>query len=417
MKKLTIIILFCVLLQLAACKGPLIEKGMRYVLQPKMEAGLHSFAYETMSRLYQICQEKKIDLGDVRVHQDKIVITGIELAHDPRLQDIVRINFPDWEADVAKNQLVMSLKPEITTRLQFQMMTQTMAALKGRLSEKTELYPVLQQLGVPPKARILVTLVTDKELAVYNLFYSQGVLEFCKVIDGPFKTKEALQAKFSQGIRGDWKVTESKNREWFLLSRWPLVTGRDIESAKSDIDQFGTPAVGVTFNGSGAKRLESFSKANIGKMLAIVLDGQIYSAPRIESKISRDVRITGNFNKEQVQDLVTILKSGALPVPLKLLEERKIEGEMELEQGIVFEFALTPVQKMADVRKKLDQIQLNKYKLQQAEGGNLILNVTDIPGNFNHKEFLDKLSAAVGKYNLISVEPLSSSIKMKTPVI
>lgn len=412
MKKAAKTIILMILLYAVSCNGPVVEKGIRYVLHPKLEDGIHHLAYEAVTRLDELCRESGIDLAPPTIQQQKVIITGVDGDQGPQLLDIIKTHFPDWRADSLSNQVVMSLNEDVAERLQIQMMSQTMAALKKRLTKRADLYPVLQQLGTPPKARILVTLITDKDIAVYNLFFSQGILQFCQVVDGPFGSKDELEAKYSQGIGADQKAVPSKNRQWYLIRRWPVVSGRDIEMAKSDMDQYASPSVGIIFNDHGAKKLEVFSQNHIGQRLAIVLDGYIYSAPRLESRISRYVSITGQFSEAEVADLVDILQSGALPVPLKLLEERKIEGELELKQGFVMEFSLDAPSSMTQVRQKLDQIKLDHYMLQQAEGGHFFLNLTKVNGEGAKNELIQKLSNALGNYKMVSIEFLSSPIKI-----
>jgi protein-export membrane protein SecD len=412
MKKTTILILSFILLYALACNGPRVERGIRYVLQPRLAAGLEHLTYETVTRLHELGREAGIDLAETKVHQQNIIITGIDPAHQPRLHEIIATNLPQWQAEAAKNQLVISLRESVKEALQMQMLGQLMVALRTRLAGKSDLYPVLQQLGPPPQSRILVTFITDKDLAPYNLFRFQGVLEFCPVLDGPFKSKAELEARYNQGIRADLKAVESKNRQWFLINRWPVVSGRDIVSARRDTDHYGSAAVGITFNDTAAKKLEVYSKSHIGKMLAIVLDGRIYSAPRLEGPISRQVQITGRFTENEVEDLARILKSGALPVPLKLLEERKIVGEMEFEQGIVIEFTLETAHSMAQVRQKLDQMKLENFMLQQTDGGHLFLNLINLDEGFNRQEFEDKITAALGSFNMVAVDAISSPTKL-----
>jgi preprotein translocase subunit SecD len=127
-----------------------------------------------------------------------------------------------------------------------------------------------------------------------------------------------------------------KKYEYFLLARDPdidtatrqpkEITGRDLESLNSDQDARMQPAIRIRFTEQGGRRLSELTSQNgpsrdsgnpFYRYLAIILDGQITSAPRLTSAIGRDAQITGNFTQVEVDRLVAVLRAGSLPAPLK----------------------------------------------------------------------------------------------------
>ncbi len=108
----------------------------------------------------------------------------------------------------------------------------------------------------------------------------------------------------------------------YLLKKEVLLTGDTLTEAKVNIDQrFNEPYVSMRFNATGAKIFEDVTGANVGKMLAIILDGTVYSAPRIKDRISGgDAQISGSFTLDEAKDLAIVLRAGALPAPLKTLQ-------------------------------------------------------------------------------------------------
>jgi preprotein translocase subunit SecD len=104
----------------------------------------------------------------------------------------------------------------------------------------------------------------------------------------------------------------------------PIVTGRDLRSARPSLDENNRPAVSFTLNTEGARKFGNATGANIGRLLAIVLDGRAQSVATIESRITTEGRISGSFTNEEVQNLSLILRSGSLPATLTYLEERTI---------------------------------------------------------------------------------------------
>ncbi len=116
---------------------------------------------------------------------------------------------------------------------------------------------------------------------------------------------------------------------FFILETAPVVTGEDLVDAQPDFDQNGRPAVSFRFNTSGARRFGDYTAENIGSPFAIVLDGEVISAPVIQSHIPGGSGIiTGNFGLEESTNLAVLLRAGALPAGLDFLEERTIGPQL-----------------------------------------------------------------------------------------
>jgi preprotein translocase subunit SecD len=99
------------------------------------------------------------------------------------------------------------------------------------------------------------------------------------------------------------------------------VTGRDLRNARASLDENNQPAVSFTLNTEGGRKFGNVTSENIGRQLAIIMDQRVQSAPRIDSRITTDGRITGSFTQEEVANLSLILRSGALPARLDYLQE------------------------------------------------------------------------------------------------
>ena len=118
------------------------------------------------------------------------------------------------------------------------------------------------------------------------------------------------------------------------------MTGDVIKDARVALDsQFHEPYVSLEFNDIGAKLFEQITGANVKKRLAIILDNNVYSAPVIQEKIAGGrAQITGRFDTKEASDLAIVLRSGALPAPVKILEQRTVGpslGQDSIHQGIV----------------------------------------------------------------------------------
>ncbi|HEY9217992.1 MAG TPA: protein translocase subunit SecD [Phenylobacterium sp.] len=115
----------------------------------------------------------------------------------------------------------------------------------------------------------------------------------------------------------------------YVLRRRAVVSGEMLTDAYATYDQFNRPAVGFRFDGQGARRFGDATRQNVGKLFAIVLDDKVVSAPRIETPIlGGQGQITGNFTTQEVNDLVLLLKAGALPAPLKVEAQQTVGAEL-----------------------------------------------------------------------------------------
>src|SRR6056297_3243795 len=116
---------------------------------------------------------------------------------------------------------------------------------------------------------------------------------------------------------------------YYILEKAPVVTGEELTDAQPDFDQNGRPAVSFRFNPAGARKFGDYTAENIGNPFAIVLDGEVVSAPVIQSHIPGGSGIiTGNFSVEESTNLAVLLRAGALPAGLEFLEERTIGPEL-----------------------------------------------------------------------------------------
>jgi preprotein translocase subunit SecD len=171
----------------------------------------------------------------------------------------------------------------------------------------------------------------DNPERVKSLIKSTAMLEFRLVVAGPFLTEEAALKDYNGKLPEDLEIVKTNPRRldkgFYVLKAATVVPGKDLKSARRAQDQYGAPAVGFSFNSQGSDLFGKFTAANIGKQLSIVLDDRIESVATIQSMISGDGIISGGrggFKIDEVDDIVLVLRSGALPAPLKYIEERTI---------------------------------------------------------------------------------------------
>jgi len=163
--------------------------------------------------------------------------------------------------------------------------------------------------------------VTDRERA-RELIGKTALLEFKLVEDDADLYSKALQGEVAEGYE-----LKDVEKEKILLRKVTLLTGDTLVNAEVKFDQsrFNEPYVAIEFNAKGASSFSDITGANVGKRLAIVLDGRVHSAPRINERIpSGRASITGRFTVDEASDLAIILRAGTLPAPIYIEEERTI---------------------------------------------------------------------------------------------
>ncbi len=205
--------------------------------------------------------------------------------------------------------------------------------LRNRLDPQgVKEYPIYAQ----GQRRIVLQLPgeTDRERVLAKI-KRVAHLEFRLVTDDPDKLARALDGQIPQGY------------ELMMLGEDPLLvednavlTGDALNDAKVDYSQqgFGEPYVSLTFNNKGARRFAEITGRNVNRRLSIVLDGVVQSAPVIREKIpSGNAQISGRFSVEEANDLAVVLRAGALPAPVHVIEERTVGptlGKDSIEKGI-----------------------------------------------------------------------------------
>lgn len=117
------------------------------------------------------------------------------------------------------------------------------------------------------------------------------------------------------------------------------MTGDVVTKSDAEFDQYGNPSVSMSMNTDGARRWAQLTKQNVGRNIAIVLDGYVYSAPNVSNEITGgNSQITGSFTVEETQDLANVLKSGKMPAPAKIVQEDIVGpslGQESIRQGLI----------------------------------------------------------------------------------
>jgi len=310
-----------------------LQGGVHLVLRVQTDDALRLETETSGERLREALRTEAIDVTDVApVDVTTFQVTGVPRDRDSEFrriaQDQVGATF-DREPGV-QGTYTFRMKPNIAVRTRQDAVTQAIQTIERRVNALGVSEPIVAPQGTAGD-QILVQLpgVTDIARAK-EIIRSTALLEWKAVEGGPAATREDLLQASGGTIPSSMEIvpgmddTGTGTTVYYLLRKAPVVSGNQLRNARPTLDEYNKPAVGFTLDQEGARRFAQFTGANIGRRVAIVLDGRVESAPTIESRIAGDGRITNVGTQQEVQDLSLILKSGALPASLTYLEERTV---------------------------------------------------------------------------------------------
>ncbi|OED35306.1 protein-export membrane protein SecD [PVC group bacterium (ex Bugula neritina AB1)] len=202
--------------------------------------------------------------------------------------------------------------------------------IRNRVDEFGVAEPIIQK-GTDNRLIVQVPGVeTEGAQRIKNIIMRQAFLEFRLVVDNEKKRKKALEGKLSPADKRDYELlpmATSQGEEFLLIEKTTYLTGDMLTDAIVAFDQggFGGVSVSLEFNKKGARRFEKLTGDNVNRRLAIVLDGKVQSAPAIKQKIPGGrAQISGSFGVDEAKDLAISLRAGALPAPIKILQESTV---------------------------------------------------------------------------------------------
>ena len=218
---------------------------------------------------------------------------------------------------------------------------QALETIRNRIDQFGVAEPDIRRQG---ENRILIQLpgIKDTERAK-ELIGRTALLEF-KLVDDTDDVNAALKGNVPPGTEILYQVRQDPEsgktiKVPFLLRKRTLLTGAYLTNARVEFDQFNVPYVSIKFDKKGARIFERITGDNVKKRLAIVLDNTVASAPVIQERIAGgQARITGNFTLDEAKDLAIVLRAGALPAPVKILEERTVGpslGADSIREGLI----------------------------------------------------------------------------------
>jgi len=336
-----------------------LQGGIHLVLEVEEERAVEIAVDRSVLAMQDLLVEKKVPVESAKrtgATQVTIAFQNGELKSqiEKALED-----FPTFYQAADKstaNQLVYQLREEETKRIKDSAINQALETIRNRIDQFGVAEPLIQRQGLK---QIVVQLpgITEPKRAK-DLIKETALLEF-KMLDEASKLAMDLPQRIPKGKEdevlkqvegqlpeGDQilfeRVVEKDSGQEFripyLVKKRVMLAGDVLSDARVSIGQFNEPYVAVSFDAKGAREFERITSENVKKRMAIVLDNTIYSAPVIQERISGGrAQISGTFTMQEANDLAIVLRAGALPAPLKIIQDLTVGptlGRDSIEKGI-----------------------------------------------------------------------------------
>jgi preprotein translocase subunit SecD len=327
--------------------------GTQLVMEVQLQDAFKAFADNAIDRMKEELKKDNIDFSDITRNDpqglqdaDKIEVTvkGVPVNKSSVFRSTINDQFGEWILTALNSSdYRMTMKPTDALKLKHDTMTQTMGTIERKINGLGLAESSVQPTGrSDAEADLLVQLPgVDDPAHVKQLLQTQAVLEWDEVKDGPFGSREEALAKHGGILPLNTKlvptVLRGGQQSWYLVSRSPIVRGTDIRDARAAQGELNRWETNFVLTQEAAKRFERYTEANIGNRAAIVVDGQVISAPTIQSRISDTGRITGAASQEEAADLALNLRAGSLPASVHYSEERTVGpslGADSIREGI-----------------------------------------------------------------------------------
>jgi len=275
-------------------------------------------------------QDMTVESAESDFESRTVTLKGVSWEKEEDVFREIRRQYDDmWTLDRRGEDVVLRLRDSAERTVGNDAISQTVYKIQNRIDELGVTEPVINR--TLNSNRIVVELAgADDADRVIKIVQEPGQLEWRLKLKNTemAPTPEQLLAPYGGNPPAGAKVfryrDELRGIDGYMLLQDVMLTARNIANVSVSRDQRGLPAVGVTLNREGGQIMGRQSGQNINNQLAIVLDGEVISAPNIKSQLNDRFIIEGNFSQQEVQDLVVKIKSGSLPAKVDILETRTI---------------------------------------------------------------------------------------------
>ena len=311
-----------------------LQGGMHLALEVDADKAVENTIERIGQEMRSLMRQEHIRYRSVeRVESVKLAVTVENSESIEKFDAMLDEEFPDLRiADRSETderlEIVLDIPEKETAHIRKLAVDQALETIRNRIDQFGVSEPDIRIQG---ERRILIQLpgIKDTQRAK-DLIGKTALLEF-KLVDEDHDVQSALDGNLPASSEILYQTKEDRTthrtlKTPYLVKKRTSLTGAYLTDARVQIDsQYNEPYVSITFDKKGARLFERITADNVKKRLAIVLDDNVYSAPVIQEKIAGgEARITGNFTTEEARDLAIVLRAGALPAPVQILEERTV---------------------------------------------------------------------------------------------
>ena len=295
-------------------------QGGSYLLLEVQTDVLIKEEFENFSETIRIIsRENRIKINNIELLDDELKIRFETSDKLDEIRSSFLQKYRSVKFNLNNNIATITVDVLYKKNIQDSAIKQSLEIVRKRIDESGTKEPLIQRSG---RQRILLQLpgVKDPE-RIKNLLGKTAKLNFHMVDDDDSKSLSLNLAPFGKMIVADINNEEIK----YLLEKKSKVGGENLRDAYASFDQTQGHAVSFRFDTTGAQKFGKATSENVGKRFAVVLDGVVITAPVINSAITGGSGIiTGNFSSQEATDLAVLLRAGALPAPLQIVEERSV---------------------------------------------------------------------------------------------
>ena len=320
-----------------------LQGGTHLILQVQTQEAIAQETDQTVDRLTSQMRSKNIHYDEVRrVDDTHILVRNVASDQLSDFRDLVSAQLQNvWDLTPAAGDptgYTLTLRPSAVAAIREQTMTQSIETIERRINALGLTEPTIQQRGGSNDNEILVQLPGEGDPSRAKAVIQAGGQLELKLVEDPTTYPSQVAALAAHGGvlpsgtelvpgRSESRTpAEDTGEVWYLLSRAPVVTGRDLRSATENrsTQNPGQWQINFSLSADAARRFGPFTEQNINRQMAIVLQHRVYSAPVIHGRIDDTGVIEGNFSQNSAHDLALVLRAGALPASIKYLEERTV---------------------------------------------------------------------------------------------
>lgn len=310
-----------------------LKGGIHLVIDVDIEKVVSQQVSDNINTIRRTLREEKIRYKklDSNATQVSVVLKKAEDADKAeRLLAKVMTGYEIEQSD--ENTFVFTISESEAKEIKSYAIEQTIEVIRRRVDALGTTEPVIMRQG---DRRVLVQIPGYEDSARAKSIIGQTAQLDFKLVDEKGDLDSALAGRIPPGSM----IAYFADGRPILLKKRTELSGKDVTMARITIDsQSNQPAVSLKFNNQGGRKFDRLTKENVKKRFAILLEGVVQSAPVIQERISGGTaQITGSFTTADAHNLAIVLRAGALPAPIKVVEERSIGpslGADSIEQGL-----------------------------------------------------------------------------------